>query len=240
MYFKQLNSLLIKKRNYPINSYPNEINFLSSNSKSGDAAISNLNDIPLYAGIYTFIPSNLYLYRDLIYSFHDSIHETVLNTLDPFSLRELNIKWILITEDLKNRLGKETKDILDNENIFNLVFTGEIKNQDTGKIEKTQIYKTKDLSNYIKINRRKTAWILINNKGQIVEISDLNKNTITLFPSHKSSVIYLNSLYNLYPKLTDSLITAQLIEISDIENKINELMTNFTVDKSNLVTNVEK
>ena len=226
IFFRDLNNSLDKRRNEPFNEYKSEIEFLKANSKSKDVAISSFYDIPLYAGIYTIIPSGVRVYKDQLYSNFDSTFLTAITTLDPYLLNELNIKWIQLSNVFKDSLPIETKNILNNENLFKPVFVNKVGNL---KSNWNEIYQVLDLSSYLKNNAPKTGWVLVNETGQPIEITVLQNKKISLFSSTRSALLYLKSLYKLKPELKKELITSQAIVIQDLERhiKVNDLDLEF-------------
>lgn len=219
--FNNINLILWGLKNNTLDKYINEIEFLKKNSKPKDVAIGSLTDIPTYAGIYSIIPANKWLYKDLLYSSYDSTFLTILTTLDPNILNELNIKWIILSNDSKKNLPLETQKLLLNADLFKLVYLSQDKNYE---IYHTETSKSPPES-------PKTAWILVNDKGQPCEIVHLNSNTITLFPRFKDALAYLKSAQNLKPDLKKVLITSQAIAIDTLERQIKDSMLNITLDK---------
>lgn len=206
--------------------YNNEIKFLKSVSKNGDVAISTNPTLPVYAGVYTYIPPGTYLYWDQLYSRNTNIYQSIFSTLDPFLLKELNIKWILLRKDL---LSPEMQDFLNNSGLFELVYKNNtpLNNQ----IKVNEIYRVKDLSDYLINNTRKTGWALITKDAQFLEIQKLKLNKITLFDSINSALKELYDIYKKIPKLRKELITAQPVYLKDLEKLVSEQNLNILVEK---------
>lgn len=218
IFLKDLNKTLYNERNQPYNTYKEEINFLIQNSKPKDVAISNIPDLPLYAGVYTTIPGRVRIYKDQVYSSFDTIYTSTLGTLDPYLLTELNIKWLVLINTFRDSYPQEKKEILQNKAFFELVYTGpERKKPQSEKVEKIEIYKVNDLKEYLKNFQRKTGWLLVDKIGQPIEISVLKSNKITLFPTSKEALLYLKQLYKIEPGLKKELITSQAGIIEELE-----------------------
>lgn len=212
IYFVRLDKLVRAIKNRDTSNYEKEIQFLSLNSKPKDVAISSLTDVPAYAGVYTLIPAGKWLYKDLIYSFYDSIYLSTLTTLDPYLLDELNIKWIFLSNNSKNNLPKETQGILSNTELCKLIYSRDDKSY--------EIYHVNETKNLLSNFSRKTAWTLVNSKGQPIELVALEPIKITLFPSLKSALLYLKLLQTIKPELKKELVTAQVVVIDSLEKQI--------------------
>ncbi|MBI2996269.1 MAG: hypothetical protein HYY52_06130 [Candidatus Melainabacteria bacterium] len=225
--FKQLNTHVLNYKYKPFNEYKEELSFLKSNSKPLDVAISSFTDLPIYSGIYSLIPAGKWLYKDIVYSSYDSIYLTVITTLDPHLLHELNIKWLVLSTNSKNALSLETKELLNNSQIFNLVFIGREKSSG----QKYEIYHTNDLTKYTNEVKRKTAWILVNKYGQPIEISEQIRTYLSLFPSSKDALFELKALRKIKPELKKQLITAQAIIIQNLEDQIKQSNLNIVLNK---------
>lgn len=221
-YFFDLNTIVMGLKNKTTDKYKEEIEFLKQNGMPKDVAISSAVDIPAYSGVYSIIPSNKWLYKDLLYSAYDSIYLTTLTTLDPYLLDELNIKWILISDDSKNNLPLKTQSFLNNTRLFKLVYTSK---------QNYEIYHMEDLKDFLKSNLRQTAWLLVNSSGQPIEALALQSNKITLFPSSKDALLYLKSIRNLNSDLKKVLVTAQAISIESLENQIKASSLPISLDK---------
>ena len=222
-YFNQLYFSSNKAKHAPANNFQDEIDFLKTHSNPQDVAISSSVDIPVYAGVYAIIPSGKWLYKDLLYSTFDSTFLTTLTTLDPFILDELNIRWILISNDSKNNLPLETQKLLLNTNLFKLVYIS---------LDKAyQIYHVENTRQLLNQLKRKTAWLLTNSKGQPAEIAQLNSSTITLFPHSKDALAYLRAIQDLKPEIKKVLITSQAFTIDSLERQIKDSMLNIILDK---------
>lgn len=218
IFFKDLNKTLYNERNQPYNTYKEELDFLIQNSQPKDTAISNIPDLPLYAGIYTIIPARVRIYKDQVYSSFDTIYTSTLGTLDLHLLTELNIKWLLLSNTFRDSYPQDKKEILENKDLFELVYIGpERKKLQSEQIEKIEIYKVKDLKDHLKNYERKTGWLLVDKIGQPIEISVLKSNKITLFPSSKEALLYLKQLYKTEPSLKKELITSQAGVIEELE-----------------------
>lgn len=224
-YFSELNAIVTGLKNKTTDKYKDEIKFLKETSMSGDVAISSAVDIPAYGGVYSLIPSNKWLYKDLLYSSYDSIYLTTLTTLDPYLLNELNIKWVLISNESKLNLSLETQNLLNKTELFKLTYTSK---------QNYQIYHVEDINKFLKINPRKTAWLLVNSLGQPIEVIALQLNKITLFPSSKDALLYLKSIYNVKPDLKKILVTSQAISIESLENQLKASNLNISLDRRQL------
>lgn len=226
-YFSQLNNLLKRLKNRHTMDFEEELKFLKQNSKPKDVAISSLQDVPAYAGVYSLIPAGRWLYKDLLYSSYDSIYLTALTTLDPYLLDELNIKWIILSSSSKAGLPKETQDFLNNPEILKLAFSNFNKN----KQEQYEIYQINDLKNILNKTIRKTAWLLVNKTGQPVEIAYMQAYKITLFQSSQDALKYLQNLQAIRPQLKKELITAQANNISALEKQIKDSHLQIKLEK---------
>ena len=212
-------------------TYRDEIDYLKKNSKPGDVAISSISKIPLYAGVYTLVPPREYSYKDVLYSYIDNIYPTIITTLDPFLLNELNIKWILIDKEYKKNLSIETKNKLNNQEIFNLAYISK-ENQDLTDKKQIEIYHVNEIKDLQVDYIRKTAWLLLDENGQpIIELASSNENKIRLFPSSKNALLYLKDLYSTNPDFKKELITAQVIPINSLEEQISKNKLNIALDK---------
>ncbi len=218
-YLKGYSEYIHLAKNNIINAYKSESEFFKSQSKPKDVALSIIHEIPSYSGVYSLIPAQRLIYWDQLYSSHNTLYETTFSTLDPFLLKELNIKWLLINTELKSKLPKETQDRLNNPGVFNLSFISP---------NKLEIYHVNDLGNILKDSPRKTAWMLINRDGYPVSSAE---NKIVLFPSLKDTLTELKSLQNTNPILKKQLITAQAIIIQSLEKQIVDSKVNVKVEK---------
>lgn len=225
--FKQLNTHVLNYKYKPFNEYKEELDFLKSNSKPLDVAISSFTDLPIYSGIYSLIPAGKWLYKDIVYSSYDSIYLTAITTLDPHLLHELNIKWVVLSTKSKDALSLETKELLHDSQIFNLVFIGGEKLSG----QKYEIYHVNDLTKHINEVKRKTAWILVNKYGQPIEISEQIRTYLSLLPSSKDALFELKALYKIKPALKKQLITAQATIIQNLEDQIKKSNLNIELRK---------
>ena len=218
-YHKGYNEYMHLTKNRIINTYKSETEFFKLQSKPGDVALSTIHEIPSYTGVYSLIPTQRLIYWDQLYSSHNTLYETIFSTLDPFLLKELNIKWLLINSELKSKLPKETQDILNNPNVFSLAFVSP---------NKLEIYHVNNLENILKLSPRKTAWMLINRNGYPVSSQE---NKIVLFQSLKDTLIELKSLEDITPILKKQLITAQAVIIQSLEKQIVSSKINVKLEK---------
>jgi len=218
-YLKSYSDYIHLVKNKIITTYKTEMDFFKLQSKPKDVALSVIHEIPAYAGVYSLIPAQRLIYWDQLYSSHSTLYETTFSTLDPYLLKELNIKWLLINPELKSKLPKETQDILNNPTIFSIAFVSP---------NKLTIYRVNDLENVLKIAGRKTAWILINKSGYPVSSGE---NKIALFSSLKDALTELKSLQSTNPVLKKQLITAQAIIIQSLEKQIADTKLNIKVEK---------
>ena len=226
---KSLNELILYLTDYSkymhlmkdkiISTYKSEMEFLKLQSKPKDVALSTIHEISSYAGVYSLIPAQRLIYWDQLYSPHSTLYEAAFSTLDPYLLKELNIKWLLINTELKNKLPKETQEILNNPNIFSLAFVSP---------NKLEIYHVNDLENILKTFTRKTAWMLINKSGYPVSSGE---NKIALFPSLKEALAELKFKQSTNPILKKQLITAQAIIIQSLEKQIADSKINIKAEK---------
>ncbi len=219
-----LNTLFSQNyRFYTLYQFKNIIQFLKEHSKPNDVAISSSTDISLYAGIYTLIPANAWLYKDLLYSPFDSIYLTTLTTLDYHLLNELNIKWVILSNRAKHNLPQETqKKLLDND-ILNLVYID--KNNDL------EVYYVKALRNILQNTPRQTAWLLVNKTGNPIEPNILQENKISLFSTSFNALSYLSQLIKLKLIEKNELVTSQAVEISKLEEQINKGNLGIALDR---------
>lgn len=219
--FKSINDMALSKKDSVFWSYKNEMDFLKKHCKERDVVISSLYEVPAFVGIYSVIPPGKLIYWDQLYSSFSKVFNTAFNTLDPYLISELNIKWILIDNNFKQLLPKEALETLQKQDILKLAYSK----------QNIEIYRIEDLTNLMNTTQRKTAWLLINNIGQTIETSVLNQNRISLFPTKISSLIYLNNLYSTYPDLKKQLITAQPVPIEQIENQIKSANLAIALDR---------
>jgi len=204
-----------------------DIVFLKGKSRPLEVAISNHPSLPLYAGIYTLIPAGKYVYKDLLYTSFDSIHRTVLKSLDKEVLRELNIKWVLIVssetyqpdETFYSSVGQ----------ISDKVFEEEIKlpQNQKGKVE---IFHIREFDKFPSAKERRTAWVLSDKNGGAAEMSLLGEKKITLFSTSKDARNHLQKEFK-KELLNKETVTSQLIIIDELNNMIK---------KGGLSVNIEK
>jgi hypothetical protein len=219
LYIKGYSDYIHPIKDRIINSYKSEIELFKLQAKPKDVALSVIHEIPAYAGVYSLIPARRLIYWDQLYSSHNTLYETTFSTLDPYLLKELNIKWLLINPELKSKLPKETQDILNNPTIFSIAFVSP---------NKITIYRVNDLENILKTSLRETAWMLINKDGYPVSSGE---NKIALFSSLKDALTELKSLQSTNPVLKKQLITAQAIIIQSLEKQIADTKLNIKVEK---------
>ncbi len=150
--FFDFNKRALGIKNGSTDQYKNEIDFLKRYTRKNDVIISSLFELPVYAGVYSIIPPGRSIYWDQLYSKHNTLYDTVLSTLDPFLLKELNIKWLLFTESAKEKLTKEAKKNL---NLCNLIYKRTDPESDT-----ILIYYVKNPDDYLIKNKSKVAWLL--------------------------------------------------------------------------------
>lgn len=229
--YKDFNMLTILVKNTINNTYKNEIDFLARNSNPGDLALSSIPELPFYAGIYSLTPPTRFLYQDIIYSLNDSVFLKTFSTLDPYLLKELNIKWVLINNTEQVQFSKNIKNLLKNKDVFQPVY---FSGNDKSKNNWIEIYKVNDLRNILPKYEQKTSWVLINRYGEPVEISALSKNTISLYTSHKTALIHLNELIKLNPNLKNEIITVKLVTNDEIERYIKQIKLNISLEKISL------
>lgn len=224
-WYKKINKDAINEKYAPFKKYKEEVYFLKENSKKRDVAISTIPAIPVYAGVYTLIPSMVDQFKDLLYSNFDNIYSTIISTLDPHLIEELNVKWIGYDEPSKNQLPKETLELLNNSEIFMLAYSNnEIK---------YELYSVSDLSKYTKTIPRKTGWILVNKDGIPVELLEKRDNNINHFSSEADTLKYLKQLVANHKNLKKQLITAQPIIIKSLQDELAKNSLNITlVEKS--------
>lgn len=226
-YFSNLNQYLNNLKTWIPANYKNEIEFLKSNTKSNDIAISSVPIIPLFAGVYSVVPSNLEIYKNNLP--FDICYSTLLTTLDPFLLNELKIKWIILEKKFKSNLKKEVQETLNNSSLFQLIFATPDKSTNQNN-EKFEIYYVKDISKSLSGYKRKTAWLLVNKQDQPIDLIKLNSNKISLFPTSKSSLQYLHNLHKLNPGIRNELITARAITIESLQTQLRSSNLNIKLD----------
>lgn len=228
-YYKLFNDAILNNKNRIFNLYKNEIDFFKLNGRPKDVAISQVFEVPAYAGVYSLIPSRRLIYWEQLYSPFNSVYETAFNTLDPYLLNELKIKWILVRNDLKIKLPLESQNNLSNKELFNLVYTSQKETlQQWYEIYR---YQADNAKNFLSKYDRKTAWILINRQGQPVKNPDLSENKITLFATSTDALLTLKSLQDNNPNFKKELITAQPIPIAFLEKQITDSMINVLLEK---------
>lgn len=217
-FLKEINHLALLDKTKLATSLKDEIDYLRKNSKPLDVAISDLHELPAYAGVYSLIPAGKYLYKDLLYSPVDNIYPTIFETLDPYLLDELNIKWILISKSFKEKLPEEAKKTLMNPELFDLVYTNSKKFNGTEQF--LEIYHLNNIKISLTKYNRKTAWLLVDKNGKFVEPSYLQESKVSLFPNSKEALLHLKNLHNSNPKLKKELVTAQTISLKHLQNQI--------------------
>ncbi|MBI2996268.1 MAG: hypothetical protein HYY52_06125 [Candidatus Melainabacteria bacterium] len=224
-----VNKDALKVKYYFINKYKKETDFFKQNGDSGDVAISSIPGISIYSGVYTLIPSMMYGLKGQIYSSFDNIYSTIISTLDPHLLHELNVKWIGFDELSKSKLSKETFDLLSNNKIFMPVYKNKIRPEENTELF-YEIYHVEDLQPYIEATSRKTGWILVNKDGSPIEIIKNIDPNISLFSTEKKALAYLKEIHQKYPKTNNELITAQPIVISITEQQLKENMLSINLE----------
>ncbi len=199
--------------------YKSEVNFFTKYGMSSDVAISSIPGIPIYSGVYTLIPSMMYGLKSQIYSGFDNIYPTVITTLDPHLLNELNIKWVGYDEVSKKKLPKETLDFLNDRNIFMLVYSSQIEPDPKNKIS-YQIFQVSNLTNQLQNYKRQAGWILVDKEGNPIEIIQKLYPNISLFTTEKNALQYLKKLISQNLNLKTQLITAQPIIIKITQEQL--------------------
>lgn len=210
-YLKNYGEYMKVSKTKVITTYKSEIDFLKLQSKPQDVALSIIHEIPAYIGIYSLLPSRRLIYWDQLYSSYNTLYETTFSSLDPFLLNELNVKWILINNELKNKLPKQTLDILKNSDIFNLKFISP---------NGIEIYHVNNLKSLLKASPRITAWMLINRNGFPVSSGNNGESKILLFSSLRDALIELKTLQKASPALKKQLISVQAVIIQSLEKQI--------------------
>lgn len=213
----EFNDLILHLRDKAFGEHTLEINFLEKNSKPSDVAISSHFEAPVFAGVYTIIPPGRMLYKDVMFPKVDNIYETVFATLDPHLLKELNIKWIIIDESFKNKLSSDILSNLANSKLFKLI---KINSRSSEDINKLEIYKVKKLDKVLNQLNRKTAWVLVNVNGEPIEMSLLGLNNISMFPSSRKALEYLNSIQKKHQALKRHLIMTRVVPIKVVEEQV--------------------
>ncbi len=221
-YLKSYSEYMHLSKNKIKDTFKTEMEFFKLQSKPKDVALSIIHEIPAYTGVYSLLPSRRLIYWEQLYSSHNTLYETVFSTLDPFLLKELNIKWILLNQELKIKLPKETLDILNNPNIFSLAFVSP---------NKLEIYRVNDLENTLQTSVRKTAWMLVNKDGYPVSSGTSGEGKIILFPALKDTLKELKSLQSKNPILKKQLITAQAVIIQSLEKQITDTKLTVKLEK---------
>ena len=226
--FNEIDSASMDAKESFMNNHKKTIGFLKGHSKPGDVAIGDLFESSLYSGVYTLIPSNRRLYKDLLYSSYDSIFPTVLSTLAPGLLKELNVRWLVVSTKTKTTLSEETLKRLSNEDYFKLSF---IETDKTSK-EKYTLYHVEDKLYAQQEEQSQTyAWLLVNQQGRPAETIYETQNKITLFPTFRETLSYLKELYKINPGLKKELITAQTIDMKSLEKQITASGLNISLEK---------
>ena len=229
LFSKSLNDFLYQIKYNPTIKYADTIKYLKENSNPGDFSVSSIPALPLYAGVYSLSVPGKFIYQDQIYSQYDSVFFTIFSTFDPHLLNELNLKWVAVEESPNNLIPINISSLLENKEIFRLVYSKGLG--DTW----VKIYHTTNIKNTLNHYKRKTAWVLINNSGEPVEIANLKTRKIVLKSSMKDALIYLKELQKKYPQLKRDLITAQTIIISEFESKIQSvnglINSNISIEK---------
>ena len=215
----EINKDAVNAKNAFRNKYKNELAFFNDHGKPKDVAISSIPRIPIFSGIYTLIPSMIYGLKGQIYSGFDNIYPTIISTLDPHLMKELNVKWVAYDEISKSKLLKETLTLLNNKKIFQLVYKNYIFPEPNTKVL-YEIYHVKELSRYLKDIPKNTGWILVNREGFPVEITDKLNRNISLFSSEKNTLQYLKQLQAKNPRISNELITAQPILIKTTQEQL--------------------
>ena len=201
------------------NKYKEEINFFSKEGKANDVAISSIPGVPIYSGVYTLIPSMMYGLKNQIYSSFDNIYPTVITTLDPHLLSELNIKWVGYDEISKSKLSDEVINLLSNKNVFMLSYQMLIMPDPDNNVT-YEIYHVEDLSQLLKEQPKKTGWILVNKDGTPIEILEKLYPNISLFSTEQKALQHLKELLNKHTNLKQQLITAQPIIIKTTQEQL--------------------
>lgn len=220
-FYKEFDSLMKDLKYKTVIGFKEEIDFLKNHKEQNDIALSTELKIPSHAGVYSYIPSRVYLYWDMLYSSFRTIYQTIFTTIDPYLLDELKIKWLIIKKNSKELLPQEAIDNLENQGLVNLVY---IKND-------FEIYKVIVQNDNLKNYERKTAWVLTNSKGQPLEITNLQTNKITLFPSYKASLLYLKEIVQTKPELKKEFFTAQPLALNVLEAQINSNNLNIILER---------
>ncbi|GEM_PF-1922468 len=228
--FIEINKDAIIAKNAYREKYKNEIAFFSKNGKPKDVAVSSIQGIPIYSGVYTLIPSMTYGLKGQIYSSFDNIHPTIISTLDPHLISELNVKWVAYDEISKSKLNKDVQALLNNKDLFKLAYSNYII-PESNKTVFYEIFHIEDLSGLIKEQKRKTAWILVNKDGFPIEITGMLYPSISLFPSERNTLYYLKELHMLHPNLKNELITAQPIIIETTKQQLKESGLNIQLEE---------
>ena len=210
--------------------YKNEIKFFNTNAKPKDVAISSLPGVPIFSGVYTLIPSMVYGLKGQIYSNFDNIYPTIILTLDPNLLSELNIKWIGYDELSKSKLPKETLTFLNNMEVFELVYKNKIMPEENKELL-YEIYHVNDLSKTLEQHERATAWILVNKDGFPIEITNKLSPNISLFLKEIDALKYLKELHMKFPETKKNLITAQPIIIKTTKEQLAQSGLNIMLEE---------
>jgi len=215
----EINNDSLQAKNTFNNKYKKETLFFITNGKPKDVAISSIPAIPVYSGVYTLVPSMSWGLKGQLYSGFDNIYPTIISTLDPHLLDELNVKWIAYDEVSKEKLSMETKMFLSNSNIFMLAYKNYIM-PDQEKELLYEIYHVEDLTACLKNIPRMTGWILVNKDGFPIEITQKLYSNISLFSSESNALQYLKKLQRQHQRLKNLLITAQPILIKTTKEQL--------------------
>lgn len=236
-YYKINKKVIAKKYEFQ-NKHKHEIDFYLKNTKPKDVVISSAVNIPLFAGVYTLVPTGYYGLKEQIYSKFDNIYTTIISTLDPYLLKELNVKWVGYDEISKSKLSKEVLSFLNNKDFFKLKYKNIIKlNPKTKakfKKEKVlyEIYKVNNLEKAIKLTPRQTGWILLNRNGFPLEITKKLNENIKVYKTEKKALQYLKHLTVKNPEIKKEFIIAQPVVIKVVEEQLKQANLNTMLEKT--------
>lgn len=236
-YLKLNKEVIVKKYEFQ-NKHKQEIDFYLKTTKPKDVAISSVVNLPLFAGVYTLVPSGYYGLKEQIYSKFDNIYTTIISTLDPYLLKELNVKWVAYDEISKSNLSKEVLSFLNDKTFFELRYNSILKlNPKTKakfKKEKVlyEIYRVKNLEEAIKWTPRQTGWILLDRNGFPLEITKKLNENIKVHKTEKKALQYLKYLMAKNPEIKKEFIIAQPVVIKVVEEQLRQAQLNAMLEKT--------
>lgn len=185
---KRVNKHLInfKKRLYLNETDIKVANYLKANSTINDYGVS-ADSLP-----FDLIGLPCYAIRGSSWSRRLSFY-TLVNTLDPFLLKELNIKWFYVDSRTARHIDLSNLNYLLNNGFLKIVLSVE---SSVIKDLKYKLCVFSDLDNYIKNNKRKSYWTVVKylDLDSIITFPDINRrNAIYLFQSEKQATDFVRN-----------------------------------------------